>query len=37
MVDGRVDEYNGAFFAYFPDKVSVHPGDRDHLPQHLQR
>ena len=28
MVDGRVDEYNGAFFAYFPDRVSVHPGDR---------
>ena len=27
MIDGRVDEFNGAFFAYFPDKLSVHPGD----------
>ena len=27
MIDGRVDEFNGVFLAYFPDKVSVHPGD----------
>ena len=27
MIDGRVDEFNGVFFGYFPDKVSVHPGD----------
>ncbi|MEO6652355.1 MAG: hypothetical protein ABIP17_06840, partial [Ilumatobacteraceae bacterium] len=27
MIDGRVDEFNGAFFAYFPDKLTVHPGD----------
>jgi len=27
QIDGNVDQYNGAFFAYFPDKVTVHPGD----------
>ncbi len=27
FVDGRVDEFNGAFFAYFPDTITVHPGD----------
>ncbi|MBT8201755.1 MAG: hypothetical protein KJO87_00465 [Acidimicrobiia bacterium] len=27
LVDGRVDEFNGAFFAYFPDTITVHPGD----------
>ena len=27
MVDGKVDGFNGAFFSYFPDKLSVHPGD----------
>jgi len=27
MVDGHVDSYNGAFTSYFPDKLSVHPGD----------
>lgn len=27
MTDGHVDSYNGAFIAYFPSKLSVHPGD----------
>lgn len=26
-IDGQVDAFNGAFLAYFPDRVTVHPGD----------
>ncbi|MGH2684410.1 MAG: hypothetical protein ACRDJP_02970, partial [Actinomycetota bacterium] len=26
-IDGKADDFNASFFAYFPDKVSVHPGD----------
>ena len=27
QVDGHVDDFRGAFLAYFPDKVKAHPGD----------
>src|SRR5947208_16219594 len=27
QVDGTTDKYNGAFLAYFPKQVTVHPGD----------
>src|SRR5207302_6402951 len=27
QVDGTTDKYNGAFLAYFPKQVMVHPGD----------
>lgn len=26
-IDGNADDFNAAFFAYFPDSVTVHPGD----------
>jgi plastocyanin len=26
-IDGHVDDFNTSFFAYFPDEVTVHPGD----------
>lgn len=26
-IDGKADDFNAAFFAYFPDRVTVHPGD----------
>ena len=26
-IDGKADDLNASFFAYFPDKVTVHPGD----------
>jgi plastocyanin len=29
-VDGTNETYNAAYFAYFPDKVTVHPGDTVH-------
>lgn len=27
QVDGQADDFNAAFLAYFPDQVTVHPGD----------
>lgn len=27
QVDGQADDYNSSFLAYFPDEVTVHPGD----------
>jgi plastocyanin len=27
QIDGQTDDFNSAFFAYFPDTVTVHPGD----------
>lgn len=27
QVDGQADDFNSAFLAYFPDEVTVHPGD----------
>jgi plastocyanin len=27
QIDGKADDFNAAFFAYFPDTVTVHPGD----------
>lgn len=27
QIDGRADDFNAAFLAYFPDQVTVHPGD----------
>ncbi|HSH58823.1 MAG TPA: hypothetical protein VK988_04110 [Acidimicrobiales bacterium] len=26
-IDGKADDFNAAFLAYFPDRVTVHPGD----------
>lgn len=27
MIDGKVDEFNGSFFAFYPNHVTAHPGD----------
>ena len=26
-IDGNVDEFNGSFFAFYPNQVQAHPGD----------